>query len=244
MRTAELVPSSRSVAVSLAVAVLFFLVYFVARESSLFAVRSVRVEGVRPPVARRIEAALRPLEGQNLFKVRGGEVARLATSLPYVSGATYDRAFPHTLRVRVELEQPLAVLRQGGLAWLVSRRGRVMARIAPRTRRTTPRIWLGQSVDVTLGETLGPGSGADEVGMLDMLRGARLASLVGSVHDVEGQWVYALRSGVELRVGTRDDLPLKLAIARRILSQTAVSRYLDVSVPERPVAGQESQLSG
>jgi hypothetical protein len=37
---------------------------------------------------------------------------------------------------------------------------------------------------------------------------------------------------------------LKLAIAERILSQTVVSGYLDVSVPERPVAGQVSQVSG
>jgi cell division protein FtsQ len=230
--------------VGLAVAVFFVLLYFAARESSLFAVRSVQVEGVRPPVARRIEAALQPLEGKNLFKVRGDEVARLATALPYVAGATYDRAFPHTLRVRVELEEPVAVLRQGRHAWVVSRRGRVMKRITPRTHTSLPRIWVGQSVDVSLGETVGPGAGSDEVGMLDPLRDAHLGTRVGSVQSVDGQWVYALRGGLELRVGTRTDLPLKLAIAERILSQTVVSGYLDVSVPERPVAGQVSQVSG
>jgi cell division protein FtsQ len=228
----------------MAVAVFFVLVYVAARETPVFAVRSVQVEGARPSVARRIEAALRPIEGQNLLKVRGDEVARLATALPYVSSVSYDRAFPHTLRVRVELERPLAVLRQGRQAWLVSRSGRVINRIVPRTHRRLPRIWLAQSTDVALGTTLGTGAGAEEVGMLSMLRNAHLASSVGSVHSVDGQWVYNLRGGAELRVGTRADLALKLAVARQILSQTTVSRYLDVSVPERPVAELDSQLSG
>jgi len=47
-----------------------------------------------------------------------------------------------------------------------------------------------------------------------------------------------------LRVGERTELPLKLAIARRILSKTPVFGYLDVSVPERPVAHDDPQLSG
>ena len=37
-------------------------------------------------------------------------------------------------------------------------------------------------------------------------------------------------------MGTRLELPLKLEVARRILARTPVSGYLDVSVPERPVA--------
>jgi hypothetical protein len=47
-----------------------------------------------------------------------------------------------------------------------------------------------------------------------------------------------------LRVGTADNLALKLAVAHQILADTDLSGYLDVSVPERPVSGQNSQLSG
>jgi hypothetical protein len=49
-----------------------------------------------------------------------------------------------------------------------------------------------------------------------------------------------LRSGLEVRLGDSGDLRLKLAIARRILralGTDATTGYLDVSVPERPVAG-------
>jgi cell division septal protein FtsQ len=243
-RAVELIPSGRSVAVSLALAVLALLAYLGARETPVFAVRSIKVEGVRGDVARRVETALVPLEGKSLLKVKGDEVTRLATALPNVAGATYDRAFPNTLRVRVESEQPLAVVRRGVEAWLVSRRGRVTERIAQGTHRTLPRIWLQKTVDIALGAALGAGAGADEIALLTPLHEARLARRVASVHEADGEWVYTLRGGLQLRVGTPSELPLKLAIARRILTQTTVSGYLDVSVPDRPVAGLDPLVSG
>jgi cell division protein FtsQ len=232
------------VVVSLALAALALLAYLGARQTPVFAVRTIEVEGVRPRLAQHVQAALSPLEGKSLLKVRADDVSRLATSLPYIAGVSYDRAFPNTLRVRVEAEQPLAVVRRGVEAWLVSRRGRVIKRIAQRTHRSLPRIWLQKSVAVSLGGTLAAGGGADEVGLLAALGRARLARRVASVHKVDGTWAYVLRGGLELRVGTPSDLALKLAIAERILSRTPVFGYLDVSLPVRPVGGQDPQLSG
>jgi hypothetical protein len=229
---------------SLLLAALAMLAYLGARETPVFAVRTVAVDGVRPPVARRVEAALGPLEGKSLLKVRSDEVTRLATALPYIAGVRYDRAFPSTLRVRVQAEQPLAVVRRGTGAWLVSRRGRVMARIAQRTHRLLPRIWLQKSVPLSLGGTLAVGGGGEEVTLLGALRGSRFPHRVASVRDVAGQWVYVLRGGTEVRVDRPADLSLKLAIASRILARTAVYGYLDVSVPKRPVAGRYPQVSG
>jgi cell division protein FtsQ len=230
--------------VGLALAVLALLAYLGARVTPVFAVRTIEVEGVRPRLAHHVQVALSPLEGKSLLRVRADDVARLATSLPYIAGVSYDRAFPNTLRVRVEAEQPLAVVRRGVEAWLVSRRGRVTKRIAQRTHRSLPRIWLQKSVDVSLGGTLAEGGGAEEIALLNALGRAPLARRVASVHRVEGTWAYVLRGGLELRVGGRSDLALKLAIAERILARTPVFGYLDVSVPSRPVAGQNPQLSG
>jgi cell division septal protein FtsQ len=232
------------VALGLALAALALLAYLGARETSVFAVRTIDVQGVPRPVARRVEIALRPLEGESLLKLHGDDVTRLATSLPDIAGVTYDRAFPSTLRVRAQIEQPVAVVRRGAEAWLVSRRGRVTARIAQRTHRLLPRIWLQKSVDVALGGTLNGGGGAEEVGMLDALRDSGLARQVASVHTVNGDWVYALRGGLQLEVGTRSELALKLAIARRIVQSTPLTGYLDVSVPQRPVAGADTKVSG
>ena len=243
-RAVQLIPSSRSVALSLALAVLALLAYVGARETPVFAVRTIDVEGVRPPVAKRVEAALSPLEGKSLLKVNGDEVTRLATSLPDIAGVTYDRGFPSTLRVRALTEEPVAVVRRGLEAWLVSRRGRVTARIAQRTHRSLPRIWLEQSVAVSLGRTLAAGGGAEEVGMLDALHEAGLSRRVASVRKVNGDWAYVLRGGLQLEVGAPTELELKLAIARRIVERNTLTGYLDVSVPERPVAGDNPQVSG
>jgi hypothetical protein len=51
-----------------------------------------------------------------------------------------------------------------------------------------------------------------------------------------------LRSGLEVRLGDLRELRLKLAIARRILARGDPGAYLDVSLPERPVAGPDPQV--
>ena len=47
-----------------------------------------------------------------------------------------------------------------------------------------------------------------------------------------------LRSGLEMRLGEPVDVALKLAVAARVIPLLdADTTYLDVAVPERPVAG-------
>jgi hypothetical protein len=51
---------------------------------------------------------------------------------------------------------------------------------------------------------------------------------------------FVLRSGLELRLGDIREVPLKLAVASEIVPGLLARggyAYLDVSVPERPVAG-------
>jgi phosphatidylserine/phosphatidylglycerophosphate/cardiolipin synthase-like enzyme len=67
---------------------------------------------------------------------------------------------------------------------------------------------------------------------------------IARVRVEKGQYTYVLRGGFEVRVGVPENLRLKLAVARRILEQTPVFGYLDVSVVERPVAGLDPQVSG
>jgi cell division protein FtsQ len=243
-RAARILPSRRSVEAGLALVALAAILYGLARETPMFAVRTIDVSGVSGAEARQVRAALAPLQGESLLKLNGTTVSRLATTLPFVAGVGYDRAFPSTLRVRVEPEQPLGVVRHGIEAWLVSGRGRVIARIAQGTHQGLPRIWLPPSDPVSLGAVLAPGGGAEEVAALAPLRDAGLAAQVSNVGVVNGQVVYHLRGGLELRAGAPSDLPLKLAVAKRILAQTPVARYLDVSVVERPVAGIDPRVSG
>ena len=78
----------------------------------------------------------------------------------------------------------------------------------------------------------------------------RAAPLPGGVRSVRAgrELTLILAGGLEVRLGDRGDLQLKLAIARRILRATGAAAlgggYLDVSVPERPVLSSKSQVGG
>lgn len=244
MQVRRFAPSLRSLAVGVIVAAAAALAYVGARQTSVFAIQTVRVEGVPPALAHRVESALQPLDGTSLLKLRPDDVSRLATALPDVASVSYDRAFPNTLRVHVEPEQPLAVLRRGPESWLVSRHGRVTQKIPKGTFGGFPRVWVPRSVDVALGGTMGAGDGAAEIAALAPVRAAGLSARVLTVQITAGQVTYALRGGLELRVGSTDNLPLKLAVAREILGRETLLGYLDVSVPERPVGGSNPRVSG
>lgn len=234
---ARLAPSRRSLALGLGILALALGAYVLARETSLFAIRDVAVQGGSAGVDAQVRQTVAPLLGTSLVGLDGGAVVRRVESLPTVVSASFDRAFPHTLRLTIVPERPVAVLRRGGEAWLVSARGRVMARLArPQARPALPRIWLGSRTSVALGAVLPAaegGAGARAVG-----RAGAFAASVGSVSDTNGTLVFQLRSGLQLRLGDPGGVRLKVAVTRRALRVLSPgTTYLDVSVPGRPVAG-------
>ena len=152
-RVGALLPSGRSVAVGLGLVALAVGTYSLARSTSAFAVEEIRVEGTTPAVARQVRAALERDVGTSLLALDRDLVARLE-ALPDVRTAVYDRAFPHTLVVRVERELPAAVLRRGHESWLVSERGRVL-RSLPRGRHPRlPRVWVAGGRPLEPGQLL------------------------------------------------------------------------------------------
>jgi cell division septal protein FtsQ len=167
--------------------------------------------------------------------------------LPAVAWASFDRAFPHTLAVRVAPERPVAIVRQGARAYVVSRRARVVARVPPGTRPALARIWVpAGAAALTPGTTL-EGELRLAVRAVSPLAGRRFPSHVISVRTIENALTLRLRSGLEVRLGDATELDLKLVVARRVIPLLQPgARYVDVSVPERPVAGTtlDSQVEG
>ena len=244
----RLLPSARSLVVAAAVVTASAGAYLIARETSMFALRSVQVEGATPAVARQVRAALERFSGTNLLALDGAAVVRTVNDLPTVVSTSYDRDFPHTLRVRVVPEDPVAVLRRGADAWLASARGRVVAPIARTRFRSLPRVWLPQSTQIEAGGFLAGDADAAAHALRSVVA-ARFAGKVlwARVHD--GQLTLALRSGLDLEFGPPTSLALKIAVVRAILPTLSPPAaggptYLDVSVPERPVAGTNPQLEG
>jgi cell division protein FtsQ len=242
-------PSRRSLLVAVALAAAGAALYTGARVTPVFAIRSIEVAGAPPPVAAHVRRALAPLRGESLLTLRGEDVERRVTALPEVAGATYDRAFPHTLRLVVRPEEPVAVLRRGAASWLVSARARVIAPLAQGAWPALARIWVGRGAGVAAGDTLGPDAGGRAARALAVLRAAAFPDRVRSVRANAGELTFVLANGLELRAGDETALRLKLAIARLALAEVQARRagtiaYLDVSVPERPVSGLNPQPVG
>ena len=245
---ARLLPSARSFLLGLVLLVASIGAYVGARESSLFAIRTIDVRGADPRVAGEVRAALAEERGINLLRLDVAAVRQRVLEVPDVRSVALDREFPSSLVVVVRPERPVAVLRRGPDAWLVSTRGRVLRSIQKGTALELPRIWVGHEASVAVGGTLSLDDGRRAATALDPLRGTDLGKRVLLVRAKGDELTLVLRSGIELRLGDVGDLRLKLAIARRILPVIGAAAghgaYLDVSVPERPVAHSNPQVGG
>jgi cell division protein FtsQ len=243
---ARAVPSLRSVLVGLALLVLGVGTYVAARETSLFAVRALEIQGGTPVLRAQVRKALRDEMGQSLLKVDGQSLERRIAPLSGVRAFEYDRAFPNTLRIVVRPEKPVLVLRQGAAAFVVSTTGRVIRPLAHRRRSHLPRLYVTHGVRIRIGSRL-PHPLAAAATTLAPLRSSPPPGGIRSIR-VGRELTLVLGGGLELRLGDRGDLALKVAIARRILrsagDSVAGGGYIDVSVPERPVLSLKSQVAG
>lgn len=243
-------PAVRLLAVAVLVAALLVLVYAAARFTSLFALEELEVTGGRPAVREAVQEAASPLLGDSLVALDQDELRRRLEAIPAVRTFSVDRAFPHTLRIAVVQERPLAVLRSGGDAWLVSDRGRVIGAVETATPDQRPIIWSGSE------ESFAPGRAIEDEdvrAVLEALRRLpdRFPERIRSARASDAMVTLVLADGMEIRLGDTGALALKLAVAARVLAgmsaeEAAELAYLDVSVPERAVGGTtlNSQLEG
>lgn len=232
----------RLLAIAIALPVVAVGAYFAARETSTFAVRTISVSGGTPALQAQVRRTLGPLVGRSLLALNGSALERSVDALPAVLSTSYDRAFPHTLRVHVVPEVPVAVLHRGKQTWLVSARGRAIAQIKAGTRLGLPRIWVPAAAQVAPGAILAADDGGTAARVLALAAG--FPARFTTVTFTHGELTMRLRLGVELRLGEPVDVRLKLAIARRALRVLPPgSTYLDVAVPQRPVAGSNPQVS-
>jgi cell division protein FtsQ len=217
--------------------------FMIARQTALFALDRIEVEGATPEVASRVRTALGAYVGTSLVRFDSASAERRLSSLAEVGGVRFDRDFPHTLKVRVRVERPVAILRRGADAWLVSSSARVLRQLTVRPYPRLPRIWVPRTAGIVVNSTLG-GFGAKGVAALAPLRRLGVGVDVKQVRAGEGELTLVLASGTELRLGDSGDLRLKLTIAKQLLPLTVGARYVDVSVPERPVASYNPQVAG
>jgi cell division septal protein FtsQ len=241
---ARLLPSGRSLVVGFALLAGGILAYVIARQTPVFALRAVEVTGAPPAVEQQVRTALGPLHGRSLLALEPHDIEQRLAQLPTVRSASFDRAFPHTLRISVAPERAAAVLRSGPRAWLLSAHAKVLAPLTKRPLPLLPRIWIDRATRPRVGYVPGDTGLTKAAALVAQASRAEpvLARRVTTVRWERGRVTFVLRSGTELRLGTAAQLTLKLAVARRLLqvmprSERQRLAYIDLSVPIRPVAG-------
>jgi cell division protein FtsQ len=240
-------PSARTLSIAASVVALLGLLYLGARETPVFALEKLETSGVSSSVQRQIEAAAKPYIGESLVALDQDQLRRQLESLSTVRSVRMDRAFPHTLRLAVVPERPLAVVRRGPDAWLVSEHGRVIRELDRGRRNLRTNVWAGSDATLAVGGTV---ADAELRAVLDALRHVPDAfpARVSMARMEDDEVTLVLAGGTELRLGERTALRLKLAVAARVLGTLSADEraelgYLDVTVPALPVGGDKSQLS-
>jgi len=157
--------------------------------------------------------------------------------LPAIAGVSVDRAFPSTLVVRIAPERPVAVIRRGRSAWLATGAGKVIREIPVGTEKGVPRLWVRRGAAIRVGGQI-PAGLVSATRALAEAHAAGIASRVKGVQTSGEELTLVLRHGIELRLGRDADVRMKLVIARKVLALVdGTTSYIDVSVPQRPVAG-------
>jgi cell division protein FtsQ len=231
------VPSGHSLLLSIAVLVTAGIAYWVAYSTSVFALERVDVRGAPPAVTREVRAATRHLVGQSLVALDADAIEGSLRALPTVAAVSVDRAFPHTLVVRVAPEKPVAVVRRGDSSWLATGAGKVVRRIETGTQRHLPRLWLAKGTTIRLGGSV-PAGWVPATRALADAHSVGLGARVKGIRPIGDELTLVLRRGTEVRLGRATEVRLKLTVAAKVLALVdSGTSYVDVSVPQRPVAG-------
>jgi cell division protein FtsQ len=237
--------SRRTLLVAVATGVVLALAYLAARETPLFAVRTVEVAGAPPEVEAEARAVLGRLVGTSLVAVDPTDVEARVEAIPWVRSASADRAFPHTLSVRVRLERALGVVSDGARAWLVAESGRVVAEVEPSAHPHLARIRTDPTGSLRVGSTIRSEPVRATLSVLRAVPRDFPARILEAGVE-EGSATLVLRGGVELRLGTPEAGEEKLRAAAAVLraldpEQLEGIAYVDVSVPGHTVTGANSQ---
>jgi hypothetical protein len=245
-------PWRRGLVIGACVVALLGLLYLGARETPVFALRTVEVEGAPAEVRETVLQSLEETRGVSLVGLDGDAVVRRLEALPSVQSVSYDRAFPHTLRLVVVPEQPVAVVNQASNLWVVSVRGRVIGRTSAAEGPDLPRIRYLPEAPLTAGEFVADG-GTETVLTALAKAPKRMPLAIHSARFEDGELTFVLvgEGGTRplLLLGEPVDVGTKLRVAALVLrklsdEERAALAYLDVTLPDRPVASANPLFSG
>jgi cell division protein FtsQ len=204
------------------------------RDSSLVAVEKVSVTGVTGPEAARIAAQLESAaRDMTTLHVRQDQLDAVVAPYPVVKRVTAQADFPHTLRITVVENTPVAAVLVDGARTPVAADGRLLRGAAQRALPVVPlRVTPG-------GDRVVDRTALHAIAALAAAPAALRDRVQRAVTTRQGGLTLDLADGPDLRFGGADRLAAKWAAAAAVLADrgSAGATYLDLRYPERPAAG-------
>jgi cell division protein FtsQ len=204
------------------------------RNIGWFAIDEVTVEGASTG-RQQIQAAVERASGDmTTLHIKDEALRDAVARFPTVASVSASTSLPHTLHVRVTERLPVAYTQIGGRRTPVSADGYLLAG-ASFDSKGLPRIEGASARGARL---------TDEAAAQAAILGATPDPLTDRINssswnEEDGGVVLQLENGPEIRFGDGSRGTEKWAAAVGVLSspERGSPSYLDVSVPERPVAG-------
>ena len=227
-------PRRRAVMLAAVAAVLLCAGWYWGRDLALWSVNDIRVTGATGQDAPQIRAALQhAAHGMTTLHVRAGDLRDAVARFPVVKALRLHAHFPHGLGIEVIENVPVAALNANGREMAVAADGTIL-----RDRPFTglPRV---PAHSAPSGNRV---SDAEALGAIG-LAGAAPASLRPLVVRVRSGGHDGLRAdlqgGFRLVFGSRARLHAKWAAALAVMGDARAegATYLDLRIPDRPVAG-------
>jgi cell division protein FtsQ len=203
------------------------------RTSSLVSVERVTVSGIAGNQAAAIRAALASAaRDMTVLDVRHDVLLAAVRSYPVVRSVRTRTDFPHGLAIVVNVREPVAAVQAGGRRTAVAADGTLLRGSA------TDRL-------ATVGVPATPGRGrvgdAQTLGAIGVLASAprALRARVARVYHGPRGLAATMQNGPKLYFGGPRRAAAKWAAAAQVLADSTSrgARYVDLRVPERPVAG-------
>jgi cell division protein FtsQ len=215
-------------------AVLLAAAWYWGRDLSLWSVNNVRVTGATGQDAGQIETALQgAAHGMTTLHVRAADLRDAVARFPIVKGLRVHTSFPHGLRIEVVENVPVAALEAAGRPVAVAADGTLLR------DRPIAGLPLVPAHAVPTGDRVTDAQAAGAIA----LAAAAPASARPLITRVRGGGQDGLRAdlqgGFRVEFGPPTRLHAKWAAAMRVMADARAegAAYLDVRMPERPVAG-------
>lgn len=205
------------------------------RDSSLVAVKTVRIEGAgEGSGGKRLEKALTAAaEEMTTLHVREGALIAAARPFPMVKSVSADPTLPSTLTIEVNERRPVALIGDGPGAVSVAGDGRIL-RGVPTDDLQLPQLPLSSAPK---GSWLG-GPMLRQAQILSAAPPALLRYVDHSFNGPSGVGV-ELDGGVDLLFANTTSAAVKWHAAAAVLADPELGPldYVDLTVPARPAVG-------